>query len=556
MIYNIVMAICSIMIPAIIMIRPIKAIMKRESDENIIPKYKYELIAYILIVIGCLLRTIAIDAYPKGLNVDEASSSYDAFSILNFGVDRNGNSFPVFLYAWGSGQNALYSYLIIPFAKLLGLNIISTRLPMAIIGCISLFVWYQLLKDVKNKKFAIIGLAFLVICPWHIMKSRWGLESNLFPDLVLYAVYFMVLYLKRCEKKNIYFFISMCLLGLTAYSYGTSYLFLPFFIIPLLGYLLYKKEITLKKAIAGLLVVGIVSFPIILYVLINTFDLQQINLGIFTIPKLPVNRYEEQTNLFAGNLIINLFNNFCHSIKLLFTQNDGLIWNGLSGYGIYYLVSIPFLLVGFIHSIQQKNEKTKLIHLWFYAAFLLLFFFKDANINRINIIIFPLLYFIINGLYIFISFKFNKKKTIIIPSMLIIIYLLSFLGFSAQYTNLNNNGFTFVEDVEEVIKYVNSLDVENIYFEYSFKEPYIYVLYYNEINPNEFINSVEYFDKTNLGRFDNVKEFGRYHFYIPEGLNIKNSAYVIKKENIKNMDDNNFKLKEFKEYIVLEKVNG
>ena len=556
MTYNIIMLASCILIPGIILIKPIRRKIKKEDIRDIIKNYKYNIFAYVLMVIGCLLRTIAIDTYPKGLNVDEASSSYEAFSILNSGVDRNGFSFPVFLYAWGSGQNALYSYLMIPFVKLLGLNIISTRLPMAIIGCISLFVWYQLLKDVKNKKFAIIGLAFLVICPWHIMKSRWGLESNLFPDLVLYAVDFMALYLKKSEKKNIYFFISMCLLGLTAYSYGTSYLFLPFFIIPLLGYLLYKKEITLKKAIAGLLVVGIVSFPIILYVIINTFDLQQINLGIFTIPKLPVNRYEEQTNLFSGNLIINLLHNFCHSIKLLFIQNDGLIWNGLPGYGIYYLVSIPFLVVGLIDSIQQKNKKTKIIHLWFYAAFLLLFFFEDVNINRINIIIFPLLYFIINGLYIFISFKYKKKNTFIIPIMLIIIYLLSFLGFGAKYINLNNNGYTFVEDIEEAIKYVNSLDVENIYFEYAFKEPYIYVLYYNEINPNEFINSVEYFDETNLGRFDNVKEFGRYHFYIPEDLSITNSAYVIKKENIKDMDYNAFKVKEFKEYIVLEKVNG
>lgn len=320
MIYNIIVTICAILIPGFILIKPIKAVIRRENVKQILKKYKYDLIAYFLVVIGCLIRTIAIDIYPQGLNVDEASASYDAFSILNFGIDRNGNSFPVFLYAWGSGQNALYSYIMIPFIKFIGLNIISTRLPMAIIGCISLIVWYKLLKIIRNKKFAIIGLAFLVICPWHIMKSRWGLESNLFPDLVLYAVYFIILYLKKDNKKNIYFYLSMLILGLTAYSYGTSYMFLPFFVIPLLIYLTYKKEITIKKALSGLAIVGIVSFPIVLYVIINTFGLEEIKLGIFTIPKLPVNRYEGETNLFTGNFIINIFRNFGKSILLLITR--------------------------------------------------------------------------------------------------------------------------------------------------------------------------------------------------------------------------------------------
>ena len=62
----------------------------------------------------------------------------------------------------------------------------------------------KLIKELKNEKVAIIGLAFFVICPWHIMKSRWGLESNIFPDLVLWAVYFIVLALKKNKMSFLY----------------------------------------------------------------------------------------------------------------------------------------------------------------------------------------------------------------------------------------------------------------------------------------------------------------------------------------------------------------
>ena len=130
----------SFLVPSFILIKPMKNAEKRNRIE-LLKKY---IVFYIVLILGFLVRLIAIDKFPVGLNCDEASSTYEAYSILNYGIDRNGNFLPVFLEAWGSGQNALYSYLLIPFVKILGVNIFSTRIPMAIISCISLIVWYYL----------------------------------------------------------------------------------------------------------------------------------------------------------------------------------------------------------------------------------------------------------------------------------------------------------------------------------------------------------------------------------------------------------------------------
>ena len=111
---------------------------------------------------------------------------------------------------------------------------------MAILGCISLIIMFSLLNKIGNKKIALIGLAFFAICPWHIMKSRWGLESNLFPDLILIFIYLLI---KGIEEKKIWFYISFVIAGITAYAYGTSYFFLPAFIIPLLIILIRKKHL-------------------------------------------------------------------------------------------------------------------------------------------------------------------------------------------------------------------------------------------------------------------------------------------------------------------------
>lgn len=230
----------------------------------------------VILIIGILVRIVGIGNMPNALNCDEASAGYEAFSILNYGIDRNGNFMPVFLIAWGSGQNALLSYMLIPFIQILGLNELAIRIPMAILGCISLILMYLLLKKISNKKLAILGLTFFAICPWHIMKSRWALESNLFPDLILIFTYFLVKGLE--DKNNVLYYLAFVIAGISAYSYGTSYLFLPIFIIPLLIVLVKKQKITLKRAIISLIIVGIISMPIILMVIINTFNLPQINL--------------------------------------------------------------------------------------------------------------------------------------------------------------------------------------------------------------------------------------------------------------------------------------
>lgn len=547
MTYNIIAILASIILPVIIIFPKIK-----KEKQEFFKKNKYNIILYIILVVGFITRSVGININPKGLNVDEASSGYDAYSILEFGCDRNGNKFPVFLEAWGSGQNALYSYLMIPFIKLFGLNVITTRLPMVILGCISLIVWYNLLNEVKNKKFAIIGLSFLVICPWNIMKSRWGLESNIFPDFVLYAIYFIVKFIKTNNVSKLY--IASILLGISSYTYGTSYFFLPIFCIIMYIYLLYTKKVYIKNVILSFSIIFIIALPIMLYIIINTFDLNQIDLGIITIPKLPVNRYEEQTSIFNGNILTKSIKNFVKSLKLLLTQDDGLSWNCIPGFGFFYIISIPFLVYGIIYSIKNKEEIKKyesVIDIWFISSFLLMFVLNEVNINRINVLIYPLIYYVINGIYIVVA-----KRNIISNSIILIVYIAFFVMFMCSYIFLKPaNNYTFVDNIKEVIEYVEKVKDRKIYIEYAFKEPYIYVLYYTKYNTHDFIDSVQYIDNENLGKFDNIKSFGRYNFYIPDDQEkYPDAVFVVKKKKNKQIDYSKYKkLKEFSEYVVLEK---
>ena len=507
------------LLPMCVLVNPIRDCAK--NDKSLFKEYKGEVFLFFIFMIGSFVRLFAIGRFPNALNVDEASSGYDAFSLMKWGVDRAGNSYPVYLYAWGSGQSVLYSYLMIPVIAVTGLTEYGIRLPMAITGAISLYVFYYLIKNIfDNKKYGIIATAFFAICPWHIMKSRWGMECNIFPDLILFASLLLVLGLKK-EKTGLQV-LAVVVIAISSYSYGTSYLFLPVFVLGTLGYLIYKKELTIKKSIIYLLVMFVLCIPIIVYIFINTFGLEQITIGKVTIPKLLVNRYDEVSTVFSGNIFENCVNNLLETLRILILQNDKLEWNAIPQYGLFYLISIVFFIIGLRACVKKykKNNFNQIMNIWMISA-IVLCAFCVANINRINIIMIPCIYYIIVGLFEFLT-KY-KQLTVCIA----VIYMVLFIEFMYSYVNKDyNKYYTFTSGVEDVVDYCKSLDVDNIYCKYSFKEPFMYFMFYGQEDVREYLDTVEYFEE---GRtFDNVRSFGKYKFYLPEEIE-KNSVIIVPK---------------------------
>ena len=510
-------------LPVVVLVKPIREAAKRERiGKEWLIEYKEELILYFVLAFGSFIRIFLIDKMPNALNVDEASSGYDAYSLLHFGVDRGGNSFPVYLYAWGSGQSVLYTYVSIPFVAIMGLTEYSIRLPMALAGIVSLYVFYYLIKTLfDNKKMALLALIFFAICPWHIMKSRWGMECNLFPELVLWAVLLLVLGLKR--DKIILQILAFIVLGISCYSYATSYLFLFVFIIVVLIFLLIAKRITIKRAILFLGIIGIICMPILLFNIVNKMDLDQIQIGKITIPKMKENRANYIIPKFDSNLYENCVDNILDLERIIYLQIDDLEWNSIKPYGLFYRVSIIFLILGLVYSFTKykDNYLSNIMNIWFFAAIVLGAFCK-ININRMNIIIIPCVYYSAIGIYEI----FTKYKTMILSISLVYIYL--FINFGLTYIKEDyNEYYTFTSGIKEVAQYCENSDCNKVYCQYSFKEPFIYFMFYTESDVNEYLDTVQYFSEDHI--FDNIKSYGKYNFYLPDEVE-ENTIVIVTKD--------------------------
>ena len=289
--------------------------------------------------------------------------------------------------------------------------------------------------------------------------------------------------------------------------------------------------------------------PIILYVIINTLGLEQINLPFITIPKLEVNRYAKITSIFSGEFFATSTKNFLQSMGILIAQNDFLPWNCIAQFGTIYLFSTVFTIIGLINSFKKskwvKVKDNYIFNIWFIVS-VILTFICEPNINRLNIIMIPIIYYTIIGIYLTI----NNRKSIAVG--IAILYVISFGLFLKQYFSQNCDEYgTFEGNLSEVIEYVNKIQDKKIHITDKIQSNYIHVLFYTQYDTRKFVETVDYEDET--VEFKKVNSFGKYYFEeIKELKPEENNVYVIKKEEKENIDLKNYKITEFEKYIVIE----
>ena len=111
-----------------------------------INKHRYILLVLIFIV-GLFLRFFLLGGNPPSLNWDEASTGYNAFSILKTGKDEYGNFLPLSIRSFDDYKPPLYTYLDVPFVGIFGLTDFAVRLPSAILGTLTILVIYFLVLE-------------------------------------------------------------------------------------------------------------------------------------------------------------------------------------------------------------------------------------------------------------------------------------------------------------------------------------------------------------------------------------------------------------------------
>ena len=517
-----------------------------------------------LILVGAAVRLVWLADVPLGLHQDEASIGYEAWALLEHGISRHGYPYPVHFVAWGSGQNALYAYLCMPFIWLLGLNVWAVRLPQALLGVAALFAMYAVGRRLVDRRFALCALFVLVVSPWHVMASRWGLESNMLPVLLLFA---FALLLRGLERPR-YVVAAFAVLALALYAYATAYVFVPLFVLGILAYGWRRHFAHIRHWALGLAAMAVVAFPMGLFLLVNLLRLPAIELPLLSIPRYTGELRLSET-VFSAEDAPSALGAVWTNAKLAFeilvvNGRTAYVHNALPEFGYFYhrvglcvtLAGASLMVRDLVRGVAPRNL---LIVAWLGAGAVTATI-ADPHMQRLNVLLVPLLLCAAYGLRAPLALASPAhpgkaraarwiERTANVARVAALAYLaISFAAFARHYfvefgpsTPFNMHP-SYARALAHVVERADADDA--IYVPKDVLYPA--VLFHDPPDPRQYLKTVE-FERIDVP-FQQPLSFGRYRIGMDDEAVANGNAFVVHAATAHLFPESEFALTPFEHY--------
>lgn len=530
-----------------------------------------KIILILIIILGFILRVYKVDQFPPSLTWDEAALGYNAYSILQTGRDEYGNFLPLIFKSFGDYKPGLYVYLTVPFIAIFGLNELAVRLPSVILGSLIPLLAFLLVRKIfqsEDLKLPLVTASLLAISPWAIHFSRGAWETNVAFFEILLATYLMF---KAKEGNKIYLILSLLFFSASIFTYQSAKIVAGLIFLCLIIYFrkyFFSKEIRMLTAVLAvfLSIVFLVSIASV-EVRSRLMYLSQLNYPRKEAEVMQIKSEEDKSspelyfNLFHSQYLENLkvvteryLNYF--SFKFLFTESSDGDRQGLSRYGAMHLFELPLFLIGIFSLLKFSKGPKKLILFW--AAISII----PASLSREPIslvrslpLVFALEVIAAIGLIeifkLISKWKTLSKLTYAIFLLFVFYNMIIFLDklfihsprdFSQAYLYGYKQAVSFISQ--------NQQNFQRVIFTTSYKEPYVYYLFYTKYPPEKFQKqaNLEILYPPDVGeipKIDNIEftraDYPKYRFLknvliigTPEELkesdiNIKEEAKILKK---------------------------
>lgn len=465
-----------------------------------------KIILLIIIVLAFSLRFISLDSIPPGLNWDEVSHGYNAYSILKTGYDEWGQFLPITNFrAYGDYPLPLYMYLAMPFIALLGLSEFTIRIPSALFGSLTVIIIFLLSKEFfKNKYINLLSAFLLAISPWAVFSSRQVLQST--PAVFFLSLGFWLLLKGLSVKGWIYNILGALSIGLSAYAYHNTRILSPILLI--FFCLLFRKKIlsNIKNYLLPVLIICIFFIPLI-PVVFSSEGTARAN-WVSIIDQGAINNLNELRSAsglpdslshFIYNKPVYFLTKFSENYLGYFNP----VYLGFEGgtqyqfsvphIGIAYPAELPFFYLGIIFLIVKgwklENEKKFLLG-WLILAPIPAAITRDpSQVIRSSIMIVP--YYLIVG-YGFVKIvEYLKLRSRFFPIIITAAFLFSILVLSASYFyNLwfvypKQYSFAWQYGYKEATEYIkeNGQRYDQIIITKKYGEPHEFILFYLKYDP-------------------------------------------------------------------------
>ena len=484
----------------------------------------------VILVIAAFLRLWKLGSIPLGLAPDEASIGYDAYAIAKFGVDRNGYAYPVYPITWGPGGGSpLLIYLNVLTIKLFGTGIVKLRMIPAICGILTVVLFFFILKELTEKntysnEISLFGAAFLAVCPWHVILSRWSLDSNIMPFTLGLAIYLFMLGIKR--NSTLFYCLSAGMYSICMYSYGSATIVVPLHLLLICIICIRKKTLSIKQLIAAGVTFMVIFAPLFVFYAVNYLGLPEIITEHFCVNKFTASRTGEVFLTPGPGFFCQLLENVkTLLIALTIGDKHEMLCHFYPGYWMLYVFTFPMVFIGigigvkelFTRDETESNITYSINALWstlLIACFIMAIAIK-ADASRMVMMYLPLIFYFVKGAeYIYK----NVRKCFY---ALCVVVLLAAISFSKDYfTDFSNKAAdVFMPTYGDAMVRAAQIagDDRTVYSTYDgLSSPFMLALYYTNYSPVDFHNTVVYKDPED--EFRVAASYGNFVFGLPDDV--------------------------------------
>ncbi len=493
----------------------------------------YLLLLVFVFSLAFFLRFNKLGEIPNGLEQDETSIGYNAYSILQAGKDEYGVAYPLYFKAFGEYKLPLYIYAVAASEKIFGLNAFAVRFPSAFFGFLTVILFYFFVKEFfekTNSSIPIFATLLLALNPWHIHFSRGAFEVTISLFFIVAGVLFYLLFLK---KKQFYLLpIAVILASASIYTYNIARLFTP--LLSVLLIVLYKND--LKKKRKSIIISSILLYIVLLMPFTLSFfskggvvstegtlifssaavqaPLLEFRMYLINLPQVFVKIFFNQAVLVGWQYLQNILSFL--SVPFFFISGSMHGNHGIGNVGELYVFELPFVVLGLIGIIKNRLRWGYLFIIWGIVTIAVASLTREVpHATRSFFLVVPLEAFSAYGISSFLKLTLNLKYRNLILALLgiVVIYNLVFY-FTSYYVRFpilyakawraedKQLSLYIAENLNKYDKIIVDRDSGFIYTSY---------LFYSKYPPSDFQNtSVRYPDDSE--GFSDVKSFGKFEF--------------------------------------------
>lgn len=323
-----------------------------------------KLLILCIILTAAVVRFVSLENIPNGLQQDELSIGYNAYSILKTGNDEHGKFLPQHFIAFGEYKLPLSIYLTVPAVYLFGLTPFAVRFPSALLGTFTVLVVILLTRqlfynDSYQKRISLISGLFLATNPWHVFFSRGAFEVTTALFFLSLSCLLFVFGLRKQQVLSVYCSIISALLAL--YTYNTMRFTIP--ILCIVFFVLFIKKMKTNRKKIHVFSMSIVSCLLLIPFLSTFFTASQATSGtvittsaviqsdilekrsyMVGIPQFVQKIFYSQPIQTSEVFLKHILNNLNASFYFLNGPTHGN--HGIGTHGLFFIYQLPLLLIG------------------------------------------------------------------------------------------------------------------------------------------------------------------------------------------------------------------